>query len=177
MIRNAAGTTNPTLLNRLCDWRDREAWFDFVTRYDPMIRSVSRRYRLDPDTMEELCQRVWIDLARRMRSFRYDPEMTLRGWLRRLCQSQAIDLLRKQKADAAQTLEFRLAGSLFQDPAERVDAEEGTAAERPSGNLSVKLRQPRVSLTTPRSGCRNPGQFLPSPAVHRGLPHRGRPSG
>ena len=41
MIRNVAGTTNPTLLNRLGDWRDREAWFDFVTRYDPMIRSVS----------------------------------------------------------------------------------------------------------------------------------------
>ena len=177
MIRYAAGTTNPTLLNRLGDWRDREAWLDFVTRYDPVIRSVSRRYRLDADTTEELCQRVWIDLARRMRSFRYDPGMTFRGWLRRLCQSRAIDLLRKKKADAAQTLESHIAGPLFHDPADRFDAEEGAPAERPSENLSVKLRQPPVSLTTPRSGCRNPGQSLPSPAVHRGLPHQGRPSG
>src|SRR4051794_37707064 len=61
MIRYVAGTTNPTLLNRLGDWRDHEAWVDFVTRYDPVVRSVSRRYRLDADTTEELCQRVWID--------------------------------------------------------------------------------------------------------------------
>jgi len=131
MIRYVAGTTNPTLLNRLGDWRDREAWVDFVTRYDPVIRSVSRRYRLDADTTEELCQRVWIDLARRMRSFRYDPGMTFRGWLRRLCQSRAIDLLRKKKADAAQTLKSYVAVSLLQDAADRFDAEEGPASERP----------------------------------------------
>ena len=27
-----AGTTSPTLLNRLGDWRDHEAWVDFVRR-------------------------------------------------------------------------------------------------------------------------------------------------
>lgn len=138
MIRNVAGTTNPMLLNRLGDWRDREAWLDFVTRYDPVIRSVSRRYRLDADTTEELCQRVWIDLARRMRSFRYDPGMTFRGWLRRLCQSRAIDLLRKKKADAVQPLELHVRGSLCQDAADRVDADEGAVSERP---LLLRLAQ------------------------------------
>ena len=73
MIRYDAGTTNPTLLNRLGDWRDHEAWVDFVTHYDPVIRSISGRYRLDAESTEELCQRVWIDLARRMRTYRYDP--------------------------------------------------------------------------------------------------------
>ena len=130
MIRCDAGTTNPTLLNRLGDWRDHEAWVDFVARYDPVIRSASSRYRLDAETTEELCQRVWIDLARRMRTFRYDPGMTFRGWLRRLCQSRAIDLLRKKKADAARTLEVRAAASLWQDAAEYFDAEEGAASER-----------------------------------------------
>src|SRR4051812_4532958 len=129
MIRYDAGTTSPTLLNRLGDWRDRDAWVDFVTRYDPVIRSISRRYRLDADTTEELCQRVWIDLTRRMRSFRYDPGMTFRGWLRRLCQSRAIDLLRKKKADAEQALELHEAASLFQDAADHFDAEEGAASE------------------------------------------------
>lgn len=138
MIRNGAGTTNPALLNRLGDWRDREAWVDFVTRYDPFIRSISRRYRLDAGTTEELCQRVWIDLARRMRTFRYDPGMTFRGWLRRLCQSRAIDLLRKNKVDAVQTLESHVAASLLQAAARDVDAEEGAAAERP---LLLRLAQ------------------------------------
>ena len=85
MIRCAAGTTNPTLLNRLGDWRDHEAWLDFVTRYDPVIRSASSRYRFDAETTEELCQRVWIDLPRRGECdpSEYDPSMTFRGWLRR----------------------------------------------------------------------------------------------
>src|SRR4051812_33895214 len=105
MVAYDAGTTNPTLLNRLGDWRDREAWVDFVTRYDPVIRRSCRRYRLAAESTEQLCQRVWIDLARRMRTFRYDPGKAFRGWLGRLCRSRAIDLLRKKKAGSALPLE------------------------------------------------------------------------
>jgi RNA polymerase sigma factor (sigma-70 family) len=137
MVRYDAGTTNPTLLNRLGDWRDHEAWVDFVTRYDPVIRFSCRRYRLDAETTEELCQRVWIDLARRMRSFRYDPGRTFRGWLRRLCQSRAIDLLRK-KANAVEWLEDQPGASLLQDPADGFDAEEAAKSERP---LLLRLAQ------------------------------------
>jgi RNA polymerase sigma factor (sigma-70 family) len=131
MIRYDAGTTNPTLLNRLGDWRDHEAWVDFVTRYDPVIRSSCRRYRLDAETTEELCQRVWIDLARRMKSFRYDPGRTFRGWLRRLCQSRAIDLLRKRKADAVLSLDGHSAELCFQDAFSNIEVEESAASERP----------------------------------------------
>ena len=131
MIHCDAGTTNPSLLNRLGDWGDHEAWVDFVARYDPEIRSASGRYRLDPETTDELCQRVWIDLARRMRSFRYDPGRTFRGWLRRLCQSRAIDLLRKKEADAARRVEMRATASLAQEIAGSFDAEDGAESERP----------------------------------------------
>jgi RNA polymerase sigma factor (sigma-70 family) len=131
MIRYDAGTTNPTLLNRLCDWRDREAWVDFVIRYDPVIRLSCRRYRLSAENVDELSQRVWIDLARRMRTFRYDPGKTFRGWLRRLCQSRAIDLLRKKNADAVLSLEDQPVESLWQEAPADIEAEEDAAAERP----------------------------------------------
>jgi RNA polymerase sigma-70 factor (ECF subfamily) len=131
MICSDAGTTNPTLLNRLSDWRDHNAWSDFVLRYDPVIRSICRRYRLDAETTDELCQRVWFELARRMRSFRYDPGRTFRGWLRRLCQSRAIDLLRKQKADAAPSLEDQPAALLAQDATQGFESEERATAQRP----------------------------------------------
>ena len=130
MIRYDAGTTNPTLLNRLCDWRDHEAWVDFVTRYDPVIRLSCRRYRLSAENADELSQRVWIDLARRMRTFRYDPGKTFRGWLRRLCQSRAIDLLRK-KADGVLFLEDQPVEVLAQEAPVDFDAEAGAASERP----------------------------------------------
>jgi RNA polymerase sigma factor (sigma-70 family) len=131
MVRYDAGTTNPTLLNRLGDWRDHEAWVDFVTRYDPVIRSTSSRYRLDAESTEELCQRVWIDLARRMPSFRYDPGRTFRGWLRRLCQSRAIDLLRKKRANAVEWLEDQPSASLLQDASAGIEVDETAPSERP----------------------------------------------
>jgi hypothetical protein len=59
-----ANTTNPALLERLGNWSDREAWFEFVTRYDPLIRGYVHRFRLGAELNEELCQRVWIDLLR-----------------------------------------------------------------------------------------------------------------
>jgi RNA polymerase sigma factor (sigma-70 family) len=131
MVRYDAGTTNPTLINRLGDWRDHEAWVDFVTRYDPVIRSTSGRYRLDAESTEELCQQVWIDLARRMQTYRYDPGKTFRGWLRRLCQSRAIDLLRKKKANAVKWLEDQPAASLLQDASAGIEVDESAPSERP----------------------------------------------
>jgi RNA polymerase sigma factor (sigma-70 family) len=124
MIRYDAGTTNPALLDRLGDWRDHEAWVDFVTLYDPLIRSISSRYRLGAETTEELCQRVWIDLARRMRTYRYDPGKTFRGWLRRLCQSRAIDLLRKKKANTVEWLEDQPFASLTHDAFASIELDE-----------------------------------------------------
>jgi RNA polymerase sigma factor (sigma-70 family) len=136
MIRYDAGTTNPTLLNRLGDWRDHEAWVDFVTHYDPVIRSISGRYRFDAESTEELCQRVWIDLARRMRTYRYDPGKRFRGWLCWLCQARAIDLLRKKKADAVVSLGDEPAGPLVEDGSADIELDETAASER-----AVLLRQ------------------------------------
>jgi RNA polymerase sigma-70 factor (ECF subfamily) len=136
MVGYDAGTTNPTLLNRLGDWLDREAWVEFVTRYDPVIRSSCRRYRLEAESTEEVCQRVWIDLARRLPTYRYDPGKTFRGWLRRLCQSRAIDVLRMKNANAIASLDETVAGSLSEDASIAIDIEERAAPER-----AVLLRQ------------------------------------
>lgn len=139
MVRYDAGTTNPTLLHRLGDWRDHEAWVDFVMRYDPVIRICSRRYRLDAEATEELCQRVWIDLARRMRTYRYDPGKTFRGWLRRLCESRAIDLLRQKRTSAVESLADQPDWSPLDDAAD-FDGDLEAASERP-----VLLHRPKQS--------------------------------
>jgi RNA polymerase sigma-70 factor (ECF subfamily) len=136
MVVYDAGTTNPMLLNRLGDWSDREAWVDFVMRYDPLIRSASRQYRLDPESTEELCQIVWIDLARRMRTYRYDPGKTFRGWLRRLCQWRVIDLLRKKKASAVESLDGQPDWLLAEDACAGLEFEESAGPE-----CTVLLRQ------------------------------------
>ena len=101
MARHSEGdTTSPTLIGRVGDWRDHDAWSDFVRRYGPTVRLYCRTFALDSDTLDDLMQQIWIDLAHRLKTYRYDPSKTFRGWLSRVCRSRAIDVIRKRKAGA-----------------------------------------------------------------------------
>jgi DNA-directed RNA polymerase specialized sigma24 family protein len=92
------GSTSPTLLSEVADWQDHPAWVSFRGRYDPLLRRWCHGYSLDDDSIDEVCQRIWIELADRMRTFRYDPNRTFRGWLRRVCDSRVIDFLHQRQA-------------------------------------------------------------------------------
>jgi RNA polymerase sigma factor (sigma-70 family) len=91
-------TTSPTLLRRVSDWRDDDAWAEFLERYDPLVRLWVRRYGFNADEAEELRQQIWVDVALRMQVYAYDPSRTFRGWLRRVCESRAIDLVRSRRS-------------------------------------------------------------------------------
>jgi RNA polymerase sigma factor (sigma-70 family) len=88
--------TSPTLLRRTADWQDHAAWRELVARYDPLILSWCREYRLDDDLAEDISQLFWIELADKMRSFRYDPGRRFRGWLRRCFHWRVIDAIRER---------------------------------------------------------------------------------
>jgi len=103
----ADGSTSPTLLREVSNWRDHPAWVSFRDRYDPLLRRWSRGYGLDDDSVDEVCQRIWIELADRMRTFDYDPKRTFRGWLRRMCESRVVDFLRQRQADCLLSLDDR----------------------------------------------------------------------
>jgi RNA polymerase sigma factor (sigma-70 family) len=87
--------TSQSLLCRLRDWRDHQAWITLVKRYDALIQATCRRSGLEPDAAEEVGQRVLCKLAPRLRDFVYDPARTFRGWLRQLVRRQAIDYQRQ----------------------------------------------------------------------------------
>ncbi len=98
MIQADSGLTSPTLLGRVRNWGDDTAWNAFFERYHPMLRLWCRGFVLDGDDSDELCQRIWIELMARMRTFRYDPGRGFRRWLWRLFRSRAIDMLRARRA-------------------------------------------------------------------------------
>ena len=79
----------------------------FRGRYDPLLRRWCRGYGLDDDSIDEVCQRIWIELADRMRTFHYDPNRTFRGWLRRVCESRVVDFLRQRQAVSLLSLDDR----------------------------------------------------------------------
>ena len=91
--------TSSTLLRRTADWQDHVAWQEFVARYEPYIRSWCREYRLDDDLAEDVCQLFWVELAEKMRSFRYDPSRRFRGWLRRCFHWRVVDAIRERSRE------------------------------------------------------------------------------
>jgi RNA polymerase sigma factor (sigma-70 family) len=88
--------TSSTLLTRTADWRDHAAWRAFVARYKPYIQSWCREYHLDDDLAADVSQLFWIELADKMRSFRYDPSRRFRGWLRRAFHWRVVDAIRER---------------------------------------------------------------------------------
>ena len=98
MRRVDDGSTRSTLLRKVADWEDFPAWVRFQDNYDPHMRRWCRRYGLDVEAIDEICQRIWVELAGRMRSFEYDPSGSFRGWLRRLCESRVLNYLREKRA-------------------------------------------------------------------------------
>ena len=101
------GSTSPTLLSEVADWQDHPAWVSFRGRYNPLLRRWCHGYGLDDDSVDEVCQRIWIELADRMRTFQYDPNRTFRGWLRRVCDSRVIDFLRQRQSVSLLSLDDR----------------------------------------------------------------------
>jgi RNA polymerase sigma factor (sigma-70 family) len=101
------GSTSPTLLSEVSDWQDHPAWVSFRGRYDPLLRRWCHGYGLDDDSIDEVCQRIWIELADRMRTFHYDPNRTFRGWLRRVCHSRVLDFLRQRQTVSLLSLDDR----------------------------------------------------------------------
>jgi RNA polymerase sigma-70 factor (ECF subfamily) len=86
--------TSPTLLGRLRqDPNDERAWQSFVARYGPKIHGWCKQWRLQDVDAEDVTQNVLLGLARKLRTFVYDPQRSFRGWLRTVTQHALSDFL------------------------------------------------------------------------------------
>jgi RNA polymerase sigma-70 factor (ECF subfamily) len=75
-------TTSPTLLERLRQPEQTEAWARFVQLYSPLIYYWSRRTGLQPEDAADLVQEVFAVLLQKLPQFEYDGQRSFRGWLR-----------------------------------------------------------------------------------------------
>lgn len=74
--------TPASLLERLRDPFDPEAWSRFVMLYTPLIYAWACRARLQEQDAQDLVQDVFITLLRVLPTFTYDPDQSFRRWLR-----------------------------------------------------------------------------------------------
>ncbi len=84
MSAHASGpVTRPTLLWRIRNPLDHEAWESFYTVYAPLIYGHCRRRGLQSADAENVTQIVFTQILRAIRSFEYRPEKgRFRDWLR-----------------------------------------------------------------------------------------------
>jgi RNA polymerase sigma factor (sigma-70 family) len=138
-------TTRASLLLRLRDAQDHEAWVEFVSLYEPVAYRLLRNHGLQDADAREVMQELFMAVSRSIDGWDSAPERgSFRGWLRRVARNLFINWLKQRQrraiatggsdllamlellpADsAAETLEFdkELRRGLFQRAAEQVRA-------------------------------------------------------
>src|SRR5207249_4043518 len=74
-------TTSASLLMRICQPGDGEAWKRFVRLYSPMLYGWARQMGLQDADAVDLVQEVFTILVQKLPEFRYDAQRRFRGWL------------------------------------------------------------------------------------------------
>ncbi len=90
-------STSSTLLMRIRDVSDSDAWGQFLERYMPRIYAWCRRYQLQESDASDVTQDVLTKLLHAMRSFEYDASRgSFRGWLKTVTNNAIRDFLGEQ---------------------------------------------------------------------------------
>jgi RNA polymerase sigma-70 factor (ECF subfamily) len=139
-------STRASLLLRLRDSKDHEAWLEFVSLYEPATYRLLRRHGLQDADAREVMQELFMAVSRSID--RWDPAKergSFRGWLRRVARNLVINWLNQRQRrvipaggtdrqamlnmlpddSAPETVEFdqELRRALFQRAAEQVRGE------------------------------------------------------
>jgi RNA polymerase sigma-70 factor (ECF subfamily) len=95
---NEAPVTHRSLLVRLRDLGDEQAWCEFTEIYGPLVYQLAKRRRLQEADAQDLVQEVFRAVARAIENFDSDPARgSFRGWLSRIAGNLIINLLIAQK--------------------------------------------------------------------------------
>ncbi|HZV05981.1 MAG TPA: sigma-70 family RNA polymerase sigma factor [Gemmataceae bacterium] len=91
-------TTRPSLLVRLRDAADGEAWRQFVELYASLIYGLARKWGLQDADAADVTQEVFHKVSTAIRKLEYDPRCgSFRGWLLTLTRHGLHDFLARRK--------------------------------------------------------------------------------
>lgn len=88
--------TRQSLLSRLKDWDNREAWKEFFDTYWRLIYSVALKAGLTEVEAEDVVQETVASVAKQMPAFQYDQEGSFKAWLLQITRRRIIDQFRKR---------------------------------------------------------------------------------
>src|SRR5438067_9239364 len=114
--------TSASLLERLRQPGEQEAWNRFVKLYTPFLYHWARRLGLDEQDAADLVQEVFLVLVQKLPEFTYDRHKSFRGWLRIVMLNKWRDRQRRRTVGAVPQSEALL-GDLV-GPNDAADFEE-----------------------------------------------------
>lgn len=75
-------TTSPSLLLRIRDWKDQDAWSQFLSIYSTIIKDYCFQRKLSQSDTEDITQEVMKTIGKAIQSFEYNPSIgRFRAWL------------------------------------------------------------------------------------------------
>ena len=88
--------TRITLLQKLKERRDNEAWNDFYSYYAPYIKSLIRRFLTRLEDVEDCSQIILVSIWQSLPNFDYDPNKgRFRSWLISISRNKVNSYLHK----------------------------------------------------------------------------------
>ena len=94
-------TTQASLLLRIKDRRDKQAWTEFDAIYRPLLQRFALSCGLGEADAEDVVQHCMESVQKHIEEFRYDPTRgRFRGWLRTIA-SNRIRTLRRRRIEAS----------------------------------------------------------------------------
>ena len=93
-----APATRITLLNRIRETDDADAWSEFARLYGPVVYGFARKRGLQDADASDLVQEVLRSVARNAHRINYDPRRgTFRGWLYTVTRNKVYNFLSANK--------------------------------------------------------------------------------
>ncbi len=90
--------TRFTLIEKIKDRQDVEAWLEFASIYQPLIFNICRSKGMQHADATDVTQEVLARVAKAIETFNYnDRGATFRGWLYRITRNMAMDFFRQRK--------------------------------------------------------------------------------
>ena len=93
--------TSDSLIARVKDAENEEAWVDFLHLYRPVILRMARRWNLQDADAQDVCQHVLFAVSQAISQWKPQPDLPFRAWLGRIARNAILNAVSRRPRDQA----------------------------------------------------------------------------